>query len=55
MPQKERSFYKAGSVRIFQFRFNSVRFSISSTRFRFSRFRYSHTTAMQEYPSVWKH
>jgi len=36
-----------GSVWIFQFQFASVRFSISSTRFR-----YSHITAMQEYFSV---
>ena len=45
-------FSRAGSVWNFQIRFDSVRFSISSTRFRFFRFRYLHTTTMQEYPSV---
>jgi len=46
---------RAGSFWIFQFRFDSVQFSISSTRFWFFRFQYSHATTMQEYPSVWKH
>jgi len=43
---------RTGSVWIFQIRFDSVRSSISSTRFRFFRFRYLHTTTMQEYPNV---
>jgi len=40
---------RAGSIWIFQFRFDSVHFSILSTLFQF---RYMHTTAMQEYPSL---
>jgi len=44
-----------GSVWIFQFRYDSLRFSILSTLFLFFRFRYSHTTTMKEYPNMWKH
>jgi len=38
---------RAGSVQVFQILFDSVRFSISSTRFSFFWFRFSHITAMK--------
>jgi len=42
-----------GRFGFFQIRFDLVRFSISSTRFRFFRFRYLHTTrAVNGYPGV---
>jgi len=44
----------AGSVWVFQLRFDSV-FNLKYTVLVFFRFRDSHITTMQEYPSVWKH
>jgi len=38
---------RAGSVWVFQIRFDSVRYLISSTRFVFFRFRFSHVTTLK--------